>query len=154
MSDEESQEKKYAYLSSSKQHVVFLGPPTDRPDIEGFTSVADTKKESFFKKFIAYTKKNPFVLAGFGVCFYAFFQGLKATRRKDNVMINRMMGLRAASGAFIITALCLGNLYHEGKLFPQSKIEEEIDMQKRLANVYFMAKKRKMEAESGENIQT
>lgn len=64
MSDEESQDKKYAYLSSSKQHVVFLGPPTDRPDIEGFTSVADTKKESFFKKFIAYTKKNPFVLAG------------------------------------------------------------------------------------------
>lgn len=68
-------------------------------------------------------------------------------------MITKMMGLRAASGAFIITALCVGNLYHEGKLIPQSKIEEEIDMQKRLANVYFMAKKRKMEAESGEEIQ-
>lgn len=64
MSDEESQEKKYAYLSSSKQRVVFLGPPTDRPDIDGFTSIADTKKQSFFQKFISYTKKNPFVLAG------------------------------------------------------------------------------------------
>lgn len=153
MSDEESREKKYAYLSSSKQRVVFLGPPTDRPDIDGFTSIADTKKQTFFQKFISYTKKNPFVLAGFGVCFYAFIQGLRATKRKDKVMITKMMGLRAASGAFIITALCVGNLYHEGKLIPQSKIEEEIDMQKRLANVYFMAKKRKMEAESGEEIQ-
>lgn len=94
-------------------------------------------------------------VAGFGVCFYSFAQGLIATKRKDKPKIKRYMFMRAGSGIFILTALCLGNLYYEGYLFPKSKLEEESDMQKRLANVYFMAKKRKMEAESaGENIET
>lgn len=89
MSDEESREKKYAYLSSSKQRVVFLGPPTDRPDIDGFTSIADTKKQSFFQKFISYTKKNPFVLAG----NWAYTHGIHIYVEMVNMCLDNKLGL-------------------------------------------------------------
>lgn len=89
MSDEESREKKYAYLSSSKQRVVFLGPPTDRPDIDGFTSIADTKKQSFFQKFISYTKKNPFVLAG----NWAYTHGIHIYVEMVNMCLDNKLSL-------------------------------------------------------------
>ncbi|XP_061171928.1 uncharacterized protein LOC133181436 [Saccostrea echinata] len=145
MSDED---KKYAYLPSSKQRVKYLDPPTGgRPYIEGFESVSDVTQESFSEKLFAYSKKNPFVIAGFGVCFYAFVNGVRAVKNRNAALSEKMMAIRAGSGVFIIAALCLGNYYHNGTFFPTAKIEEKAEQERRRANVYYMAMKRKEEAE-------
>ncbi|XP_048745684.1 uncharacterized protein LOC125658463 [Ostrea edulis] len=146
-------DKKFAYLPANKQQVKYFDPPTARPYIEGFTSVSETTKQTFTEKLSAYAKKNPFVIGGFGICFYAFINGVRAIKKGNQALSQRMMNLRAASGVFIIVSLCVGNYYHEGNLFPTSKIEEEAEKQRRRANVYYMAMQRKEEAEKREEAQ-